>query len=930
MRYRIPVVALAAVAFFGYGCVQGKVLDDPANARTTQDTSTTISLLTISPTSFSGTVGQSKQLTATATNQNGQPITGATFTWASSNTQVASVDTSGNVTLVGVGSANISASSGGLTTSIPATATAASIHVATVSVNPSTVTLNPGNTAQLTAVAMDSLGNVLANQTVTWSSSNTSVATVSATGLLSAVTVGSAVISATAGGKSGFANVAVVAASPASVASVTVSPATASITAGKTVQLTATLKDSVGNVLGGRTVTWSSSNPSVATVSSNGVVTGVAAGTATISAASGGQQGSAQITVNAVVVSSVQVSPGWANLSARQTLQLTATPLDANGNPMGGVTIAWLSNAPSLASVSSSGLVTVLSTTGTGSVQIYATAGGQTGHSTITFIAAPVATVTLSSTTVTLNAGQTSQLTATAKDQYGDVITTDAATWSSSNTSVATVSSSGLVTAVGSGSATITVTIGGVQATASVTVAQAAVASVTVSPTSLSLTAGQSSGLTATAKDGSGNVLTGYPATWTSSNTSAATVSTSGVVTGVAAGTATITVTIGGKSATASVTVTAPTQTVSTVSVSPATTSIQVGNQVQLTATDKTSSGGVVTGQSVSWSSSNTAAATVSSGGIITAVAVGSATITATSDGVKGTASVTVTAASSGSYHEPAGMTMQINTGPMTTAPANNGSVSQWTEGTATFTNFSPVSPIAVGSLFADAAANITSIPGESGLRVNYPTDLAGGYSPVRWGTSIPGVGTGYLYIRFKIRLSPNWTLSQALGIKVMEPRTSSGVENHVISLTAADGTKTGSDMWVQWLLQGGSNVDLPGAPQGFTAPRADYLSSLANLGGSALGSWHTVEVYCVPESPAGARNGQLTWWVDGTMVWTSVGVTPGTGGLPSAGIAYWSAGETQGWNYLLFDPTYGGDSDTDHPPYLIYWDLDQLYVSTK
>jgi uncharacterized protein YjdB len=924
MRYRTPVFVLA-VCIFGYGCVQGKVLDDPANARTTnQDTSTTISLLTISPTSISGTVGQTKRLVATATNQAGQPVPGATFTWASSNTQVASVDTSGNVTLVGAGSANISASAGGLTTSVPATATAATVHVAAVSITPSTVTLNPGNTTQLTAVPTDSLGNALANQTVTWSSSNTGVATVSATGLLSAVSVGSAVISATAGGKSGFANLTVVAASPASVESVTVSPATASITAGKTVQLTATLKDSVGNVLGGRAVTWTSSNPTVATVSSNGLVTAVAAGTATISAASGGQQGSAQVTVNAVVVSSVQVSPGWADLSARQTLQLTATALDGSGNPMGGVTITWSSNAPSLASVSSSGLVTVLSTSGNGTAQIYATAGGQTGHSTITFIAAPVATVTVSPTTATLNSGQTSQLTATAKDQYGDVITTDAESWSSSNTSVATVSSSGLVKAVGSGSATITVTVGGIQATASVTVSQAAVASVTVSPTSLSLTAGQSSPLTATAKDGSGNVLTGYPATWTSSNTGAATVSSSGVVTGAAAGSATITVTIGGKSATASATVASSAPTVATVTVSPASDNVQVGNQVQLTATDKTSGGSVVSGQSVTWSSSNTAVATIASNGILSAVSAGGATITATSDGVQGTASITVTAGTGGGpYHEPAGMVQQINTGPMTTAPSqvSNG---QWTEGTATFTNWSPNTPNSVG----EVATNLSAVPDGSGLRLTYPTDLDGGYSPVRFGTGIPNQGTGYLYIRWKMRFSPNWTLSQAGGVKLMEPRTT-GSENHIIEANSYGLSQNGGNLWADFCLQfaeGANTVAyfVPGT-NGMPDKTSYFSSSAANLGGSNLGSWHTVEYYMQPESPAGAGNGQLTIWVDGTQVFQTGGA-----GTPPGGMHFFQSGETMGWNYLQFDPTYGGDSANDHPPYDIYWDLDQLYVSTK
>jgi trimeric autotransporter adhesin len=919
MRYRIPVVVLAAVAVFGYGCVQGKVLTDPA---TTQQSSSaannTISLLVISPTTVGGSVGQTTQLTPSALNQSGQAILGATFTWASSNTQVASVSPTGLVTLVGVGTANITVAAGGLTASVPATATAAAVQVAAVKITPSTLTLNPGNTLQLAAVTTDASGNTLTGQPVTWSSSNTSAATVSTSGVVSAVAVGSTVITATSGGKSGIANVTVVAQSTASVASVTITPATATVATGGTAQFTATLKDSAGNVLGGRTVTWTSSNSGVASVSAAGLATGVASGTATISASTGGQQGTAQITVNPVPVTSVVVTPGSADLSAHQTLQLTATPEDASGNPIGGQTITWSSSDPYTASVSSTGLVTVVKTGGIGYTIISATADGKTGTSTINLIAAPVATVTLSPTSVTLNAGQTAQLTATAKDQYGDVITTDVASWSSSNTSVASVSSSGLITAAGSGSATITVTIGGVSANASVTVSQAAVASVTVAPTTLSLTAGASSGLTATAKDANGNVLTGYPATWSSSNASAATVSSSGVVTGVAAGSATITVTISGKSATAAVTVAAAQQqTVATVTVAPGTSSIQMGNQVQLAATDKTSNGTVVTGQTVTWSSSNSAVASVTTSGLVTGSGVGTATITAVSAGQQGTSSITVTAGTNGPYHEPAGMTVQINTGPMSAAPSQseNGS---WTEGTTSFTNFSPNTMSSVG----EWAGNISSIPGETGLRLSYNSTLDGGNSPVRFGAGFQSSGTGYLYVRWMFRLSSNWTLSQASQLKVMEPRTINLDENHVISFSPYGQPSDGSNMWPNAFLQfalgsGTTSLYVPGNSQGQDASTSYFTSSVANVGGSGRGTWHTIEFYFQPESPAGSPNGQLTIWVDGTQVYQTTSVN------------FFLSGEAMGWNYLMFDPCYGGDVASDHPPG-IYWDIDQLYVSTK
>jgi hypothetical protein len=87
------------------------------------------------------------------------------------------------------------------------------------------------------------------------------------------------------------------------------------------------------------------------------------------------------------------------------------------------------------------------------------------------------------------------------------------------------------------------------------------------------------------------------------------------------------------------------------------------------------------------------------------------------------------------------------------------------------------------------------------------------------------------------------------------------------------------------------------------------------------------MELYIQPESPAGAGNGQLTLWADGNMVFQS---GSGVAGSPPSGVHFFLSGEQMGWKYIMFDPSYGGDQATDHPPYEIYWDIDELYVSTK
>ncbi len=121
----------------------------------------------------------------------------------------------------------------------------------------------------------------------------------------------------------------------APVAAVTVSPAAPTVQVGQTAQLTATPQDASGNPLTGRVITWQSSNGAVASVNSSGLVTAVATGAATITATSEGQSGTALVTVSNVPVASVTVTPASASVQQGATVQLTATPQDASGNPLG-------------------------------------------------------------------------------------------------------------------------------------------------------------------------------------------------------------------------------------------------------------------------------------------------------------------------------------------------------------------------------------------------------------------------------------------------------------------------------------------------------------------------------------------------------------------------------------------------------------------
>ena len=157
-----------------------------------------------------------------------------------------------------------------------------------------TATVLVGQSASATAFGVDQFGASIATGTVSWSTASAAVATVDANGLVTGVALGQTQVIAAVVGKQAQA---VVTVTPVPVASVTVSPPTATLVVGAVQQLAATTLDAGGNTLTGRVVTWGSSDQTRATVSPTGLVTAVAAGAATITAASEGRSGTSQITV---------------------------------------------------------------------------------------------------------------------------------------------------------------------------------------------------------------------------------------------------------------------------------------------------------------------------------------------------------------------------------------------------------------------------------------------------------------------------------------------------------------------------------------------------------------------------------------------------------------------------------------------------------
>ena len=456
--------------------------------------------------------GDEQVLVATVEPDN---ATDKTVTWSSSNAQVASVDKEGKVKALKSGTATITAKAGEKTANCEVTVTT---PVESVALDRTSMTLEEGQSTTLIATISP---NDADEKTVTWSSSDANIVTVDQSGKVTAVKEGAATITAKACGKSATCEVSVKK-QVIQVTSITLNKTSLTLEKGKSETLTATVKPDNAN---DKTVNWSSSDSSIATVDSNGMVIAVKAGQAVITAKAGEKTATCAVMVT-VPVSSITLSESSLTMSKGQSVTLTATvnPEDATDK-----TVTWVSSDKAVATVDQNGKVVAKAG---GKTTIIAACGGQTAECQVT-VDVPVTSIKLNKTSLSLKKGETVTLTATVKP---DDATDKTVTWNTSDASVATVSN-GVVTAKKIGTAAITAKAGDKEATCSVTVEATPVTSITLDKTSASLKVGETVTLTATVKP---DDATDKTVTWSTSDASVATVS-NGVVTAKKIGTATIT-----------------------------------------------------------------------------------------------------------------------------------------------------------------------------------------------------------------------------------------------------------------------------------------------------------------------------------------------------------------------------------------------------
>ena len=542
------------------------------------------------------------------------------YTWKSSNPAAFTVD-NGIVSVssgaqVGATSTITATSPGGRSWSKEFIVKSNVVSVTGVRLNRTSLSLDTGDTAVLTATVSPSNAT---DKGVSWSSSNTGVATVDRSGNVRAVGAGTAVITVRTDDGSYTAKCTVTVKSDVKVEKISLSPSTLTLDKNSTYKLTYTISPSNAENKG---VTWKSSDSSVARVDFTGRVTAVSVGKATITVttADGGKTASCTVTVKGPAVTGVSLDRTALTLNKGdiRTLKATVYPTDAENREVG-----WTSSNSAIARVDSSGKVTAVSA-GKATITVTTRDGGKTATCVITVKGSAVTGVSLDRTSLVLGKGESYTLKAT-------VAPTDAenkeVVWKSTDSSIARVDSNGNVMAVAPGKVTITATTddGGKTASCTVTVKGPAVTGVSLDKTTLSLGKGESYTLKATVVPVDAE---NKKVTWKSSDSKVATVDANGRVTAIASGSATITATTddGGKTATCAVSVAGA---VSGVTLDKTSLSLDKGESYTLKATVTPAD---AENKKVTWRSSDTKVATVDANGKVAAVAPGTATITVTTE----------------------------------------------------------------------------------------------------------------------------------------------------------------------------------------------------------------------------------------------------------------------------------------------------------
>ncbi len=579
-----------------------------------------------------------------------ETTTDKSITWKSSDEAIATVDANGKVTAVAVGKATITATAAsGI--SVECAITVVETPAGGITIDKDALGITGDNlemhVGDVKAIKVTVTPETTTDKAVIYSSENPAVASVDEIGNVTALNLGTTTITIVAKSNpdvKATINVTVVA-TPAG--SIILNKTETTLKATETVDLVATI---LPETTTDKSVTWKSSDETIATVDANGKVTAVAVGKATITAtAASSISAECAITVietppGGIVIDKDALGITGDNLEMRvgdvKAIKVTVTPEATTDKA-----VTYSSENPAVASVDENGNVTALNL-GTTTITIVAKSNPDVKSTiNVTVVATPAGSIILNKTETTLKATETVDLVATI---LPETTTDKSVTWKSSDETIATVDANGKVTAVAVGKATITATAASsISAECAITVIETPPGGIVIDKDALGITGdnlemrvGDVKAIKVTVTP---EATTDKAVTYSSENPAVASVDENGNVTALNLGTTTITIVAkSNPDVKSTINVTVVATPAGSIILNKTETTLKATETVDLVATILPET---TTDKSVTWKSSDETIATVDANGKVTAVAVGKATITATATtGIEATCAITVVA----------------------------------------------------------------------------------------------------------------------------------------------------------------------------------------------------------------------------------------------------------------------------------------------
>ncbi|NLB00053.1 MAG: PGF-pre-PGF domain-containing protein, partial [Methanomicrobiales archaeon] len=498
-------------------------------------------------------IGDTNQFSATAFDQDDNVVAGVEFEWSCSGQDIGTIDEYGLFTALAAGTAVVTATVDGISGTADLTINAGEPALARIVVIPSAATIEVGGDLEYRAVAFDRFGNLVPDADITWECCNGGIGSIDESGFFTALSSGTATITACGDGAKGSATVTVNCNAP-TLDRIVVIPSAITLTEGDTAAFTATAFDQDGIEMPDVEVAWGCDNPVVGEIDESGFFTALVAGTATVTATAEGIPGAAEVTVTGEPAD-LTISPSDIILSTGDEWQFTLYGLQEN---VSSSAVSWSCDDPDVGMFRNSGLFIAQ---GEGSATIIAKVGetDDTVTATVTVLSilpSGPARIEVSPSDFFIPAGETILLTATVYDRHGHPMDIDVE-WESCDEDVGTIDEHGLFTALNDGEVRLIASVDGVYDSACVTVEPSipVPSCIEIDPDTATLDPGETRKFIATVFDQCDCVMDWVRVAWSCSDDHVGTIDRSGTFAALAQGSTGVTACAGGIERAASVTV---------------------------------------------------------------------------------------------------------------------------------------------------------------------------------------------------------------------------------------------------------------------------------------------------------------------------------------------------------------------------------------